>query len=119
MLCRNPLVAERQEDISQPQGGWFGRVEKPCPERTEESAGFPVSLQDTIAPLQLPATPWLANFHRRFATKERFLQSTSNIKLQQRRLRFGASDLVLLWNLELGIWNFTFLSDDPQTPKAP
>ena len=80
MLCRNLVVAERQADISQPQGGWFGAVMNLCPERTMESVAFPVSLQDTGTQLQFPATSWLANFPRRFATKKRFLRSTSNIQ---------------------------------------
>ena len=47
VICRNlSAVAERREEISQPQSGWSGAVRKRCPERTTESVGFPPPLQD-------------------------------------------------------------------------
>ena len=76
VLCRNlSLVAKRPEEISQPQGGWYGRVVQLCPERTTERFMVSTVLSGRGATVGFPATAWLANFHRRFATKRWFLQS--------------------------------------------
>jgi len=51
---------------------------KPCPERTLEKLIVSTVLSGRDLTLEFPATAWLANFRRRFATNEWFLQSTSN-----------------------------------------
>jgi hypothetical protein len=76
VLCRNlTLVAKRPEEISQSQGGWHGRVGQLCPERTTESFMVSIVLSGRGVTVGFPATAWLANFPRRFATKRWFLQS--------------------------------------------
>jgi len=52
-----------------------------CPERTLEKLIVSIVLSGRDAIPEFPATAWLANFRRRFATKEWFLQGTSNIEL--------------------------------------
>jgi hypothetical protein len=76
VLCRNlSVVAKRQEEMSQPQGGWYGTVGQLCPERTTERFMVSTVLSGRGGMVGFPATAWLANFHRRFATKRWFLQS--------------------------------------------
>ena len=62
-------VAERHEDISQPQGGWYCGVIRSCPEGTlEREPGSSVPLGRRR--FRIPP----ANLHRRCATKRCFLK---------------------------------------------
>src|SRR5690348_14710577 len=59
---------------------WLGLVVlESCPERTLEKHVVSTVLSGRDVVPSRPATAWLANFRHRFATKEWFLQSTSNI----------------------------------------
>jgi hypothetical protein len=51
-----------------------------CPERTSEKNTVSDVLSGRSVIPDFPATAWLANFLRRFATTGWFLQSTSNIE---------------------------------------
>lgn len=53
-------------EISQPRSGWFCGV-KICPGGTPEFSTVPPGRNTFLC--ILPATLWLANFHRRFATQ--------------------------------------------------
>jgi len=92
--CTNrPTVAERLTDISQPRCGWYGAITRHCPERTTER--IPASLQDAAKRPQFPATLWLANFHRHFATNQQ-------VSKAYWPLDFGP------WTLDLGPWTLDF-----------
>ncbi len=53
-------------EISQPRSGWICGM-KICPGGTPEVSA--VAPRQNVFPRTLPATAWLANFHRRFATQ--------------------------------------------------
>jgi hypothetical protein len=56
------------QEVSQPRSGWYCKIKDRSPERTKDKATYPTSLQDVDALLESPATSWLANIYRRFAT---------------------------------------------------
>jgi hypothetical protein len=74
-------VAERHQEISQPQCGWYDGKERFRPEGTKERLMVSIVLSGRGLSPGFPATPWLADFHCRSATPARILQSTTFIAL--------------------------------------
>jgi len=86
------------KDISQPQGGWYGA--KLCPEGTAESAGFQRPFRTQLIYRGYPATTWLANFRRRFATKGWFQQSeTVSLFRKDAGKKNGAACYIDFWTV--------------------
>jgi len=78
LLCRN-LLSSRSNIrtlASHEVAGMAAPIQ--CPERTLEKRNVSTVLSGREKMPEFPATLWLANFRGRFATKECFLQSSSD-----------------------------------------